>query len=199
MPTQIGMFTSQTPLDRKQLAVMHTLRTYYTPEILRTVLIPIIAQHRDGTPGDRLSLRALDWLATNLAKKSPIIYKWTPHDRPECVVNIYSMYRTWLWKHRRSRFDPFRRRSRLTFTVDDVEYTTTVGQLNFMYWASVYGVLHYARTHLQEIEQDHSDAMRMKSARDTSVKPKRRQLSIAPRKRVFVFNSTIKLGFNPHK
>lgn len=198
--THLGVFRSQIPLDRKQLAVLQSLETYYTPEVLRTVLVPIITQTRESS-GNRLSLRALDWLATNLAKKSPIIYKWSPAGRPECIVNIYSMYRTWLWKHRRSRFDPFRRRARLTFTLDDVEYTTTVGQLNFMYWASMYGVLHYARTHLTEIERDHAESMRTKSPHEPDVgagKRKRRQLSTAPRKRVFVFNSTVKVGFNPY-
>ncbi len=194
---QLGLFVSQKPLDRKQLPVLQMLVQYYTPEVLREVLIPIIAHtEKDG----KLSLRALDWLVTNYSKKNPIIYKVNPPGLPERVVNIYSEYKTWLWKHRRSHFDPFRRRQRLSFTLDGVEYTTTVGQLNFMYWASRYGVLDYARSHLADIESDHAASTKNKkpsACANPEPKRKRRQLSAAPRKKVFVYSTPVKMTFNP--
>ena len=195
----VGVFTSQEPLDRKQLPVLQMLVKYYTPQVLRDMLLPIIAHsEKDG----KLSLRALDWLVTNYSKKNPIIYKVKPPGMPERVVNIYTEYKTWLWKYRRSHFDPFRRRQRLTFPLDGAEHTTTVGQLNFMYWASRYGVLDYARSHLVEIESDHTLSTRTKIDTDAPVdgckpaKRKRRQLSIAPRKKVFVFSSPVEMTFN---
>ena len=201
--TQVGVFVSQKPLDRKQLPVLRALEKYYTPDVLRNVLVPIIS-HSNAPKCDKLSLRALDWLVTNYSKKHPIIYKVKPLGMTERVINIYSEYRTWLWKHRRSRFDPFRRRQRLWFKVDGVEHTTTVGQLNFMYWASLYGVLDYARAHLAEIESDHTQSTRSKKpAADGTesgapAQRKRRQLSAAPLKKVFVYNSTpVKMSFNP--
>ena len=33
-----------------------------------------------------------------------------------------------------------------------MEYETTVGQLNFVYWAYTYGVLDYARTHRETMK-----------------------------------------------
>jgi len=201
--TQVGVFVSQKPLDRKQLPVLRVLEKYYTPQVLRDVLVPIISHTKSTPKSGKLSLRALDWLVTNYAKKNPIIYKVSPlggiHER---VVNIYSEYRSWLWKHRRSRFDPFRRRQRLIFEVDEREYTTTVGQLNFMYWASTHGVLDYARTHLSEIETDHAESTRTKKpdhplSDSPTPKRKRRQLSVAPRKKVFIYNVPVKMNFNP--
>jgi hypothetical protein len=203
--TQVGVFKSQKPLDRKQLPVLQVLEKYYTPQILRDVLVPIISHAKSTPKSGKLSLRALDWLVTNYAKKNPIIYKVTLPGLHERVVNIYSEYRSWLWKHRRSRFDPFRRRQRLVFKVDGDEHTTTVGQLNFMYWASTYGVLKYARAHLSEIETDHADSTR--TAKKTEPEPagsskdahkrKRRQLSAPPRKKVFIYNAPVKMFFNP--
>jgi len=139
---------------------------------------------------------------TNYSKKHPIIYKVNPPGLPERVVNINSDYKTWLWKHRRSHFDPFRRRTRLRFTLDGKEYTTTVGQLNFMYWASRYGVLDYARTHLAEIENDHTTTTKSKIKKEedeTEGKRKRRQLSVPPQKKVFVYTNSVEMTFNPGK
>ena len=125
--TQVGLFVSQKPLDRKQLAVMQVLEKYYTPQVLKEVLIPIIAHKEKDNKEEKLSLRAIDWLVTNLSKKTPIIYKVKPPSLPERVVNIYNEYKTWLWKHRRSHFDQFRRRRRLSFELDGEQHTTTVG------------------------------------------------------------------------
>jgi len=173
---------------------MQSLHTYYTEDVLRNVLVPIITN--TGQP-NRLSLRALDWLVTNYAKKKPIIYKIKPPNMPERLVNIYTEYKTLLWKFRRAHFDPFRRRHRITFTLDDVQYSTTVGQLNFMYWASRYGILDYARGHIRDIEQDHASIVKAKDPTDGCRKRKRRQLSESSQKKVFVFGDPVTVCFTP--
>lgn len=195
--TQVGIFISQKPLDRKQLPVLQSLVGFYTDDVIKNVLLPIIT-HSKTSKDEKISLRALDWLVTNYSKKFPVIYKMCAEEGTERVVNIYSEYKTWLWKHRRSHFDPFRRRQRLNFTVDGEEYTTTVGQLNFMYWASRYGVLEYARAHLSEIERDHAVSTKNKQpVMDDKGGRKRRQLSMASRKKVFVYSAPVKISFNP--
>jgi hypothetical protein len=173
---------------------MQVLAKYYTSDKIKEVLLPVIAHNGK----DKLSLRALDWLVTNYSKKRPIIYKIKPVDMPEKIVNMYTEYKTWLWKYRRSHFDPFRRRDRLTFHIDGVEYTTTVGQLNFMYWASRYGVLAYARDHLEDIEKDHAAVTKnKKDSKDDPRKRKRRQLSALPSKKVLIFGEPVTVSFNP--
>lgn len=190
MTHQIGLFHNSEPFDRKQLPVMQVLARYYTTDRVKEVLLPVISSNKD-----KISLRALDWLVTNYSKKKPIIYKIKPADMPEKLVNMYTEYKTWLWKYRRSHFDPFRRRHRLTFRVDGTEHTTTVGQLNFMYWASKYGVLKYARDHLDDIERDHADSTKTKKAHPG--KRKRRQLSALPSKKVLIFGEPVTVSFNP--
>jgi hypothetical protein len=194
--TRIGLFQSDTPFDRKQLAVMHALEAYYTEHVLRTMLVPIISS---GGDSNRLSLRALDWLVTNYAKKMPIIYKVKPDGMPERLVNIYTEYKTLLWKYRRANFDPFRRRHRITFQLDGTEYNTTVGQLNFMYWASRYGIIEYAHRNIDAIENDHASSVKSGPAPDPfgSEKRKRRQLSQVNARKVFVFGQPVKVCFTP--
>lgn len=193
MTSHIGLFHNSEPFDRKQLPVMQALAHYYTSDRVKEVLLPVISRNGE----DKLSLRALDWLVTNYSKKNPIIYKVKPADMPEKFVNMYTEYKTWLWKYRRTHFDPFRRRHRLTFRVDGVEYTTTVGQLNFMYWASKYGVLEYARKHLDDIEKDHATVTKNKKDAKQTGKRKRRQLSAMPCKKVLIFGEPVTVSFNP--
>lgn len=190
MTHHIGIFHNSRPFDRKQIPVMQVLATYYTPERVKEVLLPVIAQKGK----EKLSLRALDWLVTNYSKKKNIVYTVKPADMPEKLVNVYTDYKTWLWKYRRSHFDPFRRRHRITFEVDGTEYTTTVGQLNFMYWASKYGVIKYARDHLDAIERDHASVARTKKG---AGKRKRRQLSVLQTGKVVVFGKSVTVSFNP--
>jgi hypothetical protein len=82
--------------------------------------------------------------------------------------------------------------------VDGNEYTTTVGQLNFMYWASRYGVLGYARDHMDAIERDHATATKNKKhVKMDPGKRKRRQLSALPSKKVLIFDQAVTVSFNP--
>ena len=194
--TEVGIFRSDAGFDKKQLPVMESLTGFYTPDVLKTVLLPIILH--TGKKERSISLRALDWLVTNYCKKHPIMYVLKT-EGAERVVNMYSEYKSWLAKYRRTHFDPFRRKHKLSFTLDDVTYHTTVGQLNFMFWASRYGVIDYAKEHIKTIEKDHAVTMKSKQAdKSPSVKKKRRQLSHAPARKVMVLSSSISVGFQPH-
>jgi hypothetical protein len=190
---RMGRFWWEGKLSRKQLARLEKIHVYYNDERLTEVLLPII------TKDDRLSLRALDWLVTNYAKKVPIVFNIKPPDCPEVVVNIYRSYKSWLWNHKRKNFDPFRRRKRIFFRLDGTLHESTVGQLNFFFWASRYGVLEYARNHIDEIEKDQAESTKNAPAppQTAGKKRKRRQLSQAPRECVFVYPTSITVVFNP--
>ena len=193
----IGIFYWKSELSRKQTVQLSHIHTYFTDDVLKTILLPIIAkQHVDGEP--KLSLRAIDWLCTNYSKAHPIVYTVKPPDSCEVLINIYRSYKSWLWTFKRKNFDPFRRRTRLYFQVDDVEYQSTVGQLNFIYWASRYGVLEYARNHIDIIEKDQAHATKNAIVPEKEGrKRKRRQLSKAPKQTVNIYPTTITLNFNP--
>lgn len=121
-----------------------TLRKFYTDGIIRTVLVPLINQTGP------VSLRALDWLVVNYAKQYNVVCTTTKGE----LFNIYNEYKISLSVYRRSQFDPFRRGKRHTFVCDGVQYETTLGQINFVYWAYTNGCLQYAAENAALIEQD---------------------------------------------
>lgn len=202
----MGCFWWEGTLCQKKETRLQRIYEYFDDECLRKMLLPIIL--KEGT----LSLRALDWLVTNYSKKVPVVYNVTPPNKPETLFNLHREYKDWLRNHKRKNFDPFRRGKRIYFDIDDKTYESTVGQLNFFFWASRYGVLDYARANIDKIEKDqavatkHHNTARTSSAPSTGkrdrddkepVKRKRRQLSQAPKEAVFVYPATVRVVFNP--
>lgn len=80
----------------------------------------------------RLSLRLIDWYVTTHCKKHNIVYISNKNE----YFNVYLNYRSQLKAFKKTQFDPFRRRERILFSVDnDNKVFTTIGQLNFFRWA----------------------------------------------------------------
>ena len=182
-------------LDSKQVQRLHVLSAFYTQERIDTLLVPIITQQ------DELSLRVLDWLVTNYAKKHNVVYEHEQQPGKRLLINVYFEYKAWLRNYRRKNFDPFRRRERITFATDGREEETTVGQLNFVYWAHTYGVLAYTRAHLATIEQDMNRSLgevkRQKEAdRREGKKRKRQELSQLPSARCMVYRAALVTRFD---
>ena len=192
-----GLFDVQCgQLDSKQVNLLRDLSLFYTKDIVSTILVPIITQR------DSLSLRVLDWLVTNYAKKNSIVYRHrnakVDADGPaHCLINVYSQYKSWLRNYRRRNFDPFRRRNRIHFTHNGTTYETTVGQLNFIRWSHTYGVLDYTRKHLEVIEKDMNHCLNEVREQKTldrhqNVHRKRKELSNHPLKKCFVYHSDMR-------
>ena len=205
---RMGSFWWEGTLCKKKETRLQRIVSYFDDACLKQVLLPVIM--KDG----ELSLRALDWLVTNYSKKVPIVYTVTPPDKPQTLFNLHREYKDWLRNHKRKNFDPFRRGQRIYFDVDGETYESTVGQLNFFFWASRYGVLEYARANIQKIERDqaaatkHHNLARLagdkggtkpdgKQDSGEPCKKMRRQLSQAPKESVFVYPATIRVVFNP--
>lgn len=183
-------------LDSKQVQRLQRMAEFYTQERIDTLLVPIITQK------DVLSLRVLDWLVTNYAKKNNVVYEYAPRQGERLLINVYNEYKAWLRNYRRKNFDPFRRRERITFqTTDGQEEETTVGQLNFVYWAHTYGVLTYTREHLATIEQDMNQSLgqvkqQKEADRRQGKKRKRQELSQLPSSHCMVYRATLVNGFD---
>lgn len=92
------------------------------------------------------SLRLIDWLVTNYAKKHNISYltKSGKH------VIMYLAYKSHLKAYSKKMFDPFCRWKRIQFKGMD----TTVGQLNFFEWAIQDEVLDYLFNNIEDIQKD---------------------------------------------
>lgn len=182
-------------LDSKQVQRLQVMSTFYTQERIDQLLVPIITQK------DELSLRLLDWLVTNYAKKHNVVYEYEPRPGERLLINVYFEYKAWLRNYRRKNFDPFRRRERITFETMGRTEETTVGQLNFVYWAHTYGVLAFTRSHLRTIERDMnrslSEVKRQKEAdRRQGKKRKRQELSQLPSTHCMVYRASLVTGFD---
>ena len=124
--------------------IWKTLRDFFNQEQRQLILLPIL--DRSST----VSLRSLDWLVTNYAKKRNLVCK----GKQGALFNIHNGYKIALSVYGRNNFDPFRRSRRTAIRIGAETYPTTMGQCHFMYWAHVNGVLQFAERHLFEIEAD---------------------------------------------
>ena len=162
---EMGILQCPDPLTQKQVSILRHIMPYLTNEFLRDTVIPIIEQK------STLSLRALDWTVTNFSKKFRIILQ---HNND--IVDIHEAYKAALSHYRRKNFDPFRRRTRLYFVVDDRQYETTCGQLCFLVWAMKMGVCKFATDNVNAIEKDMCEtSARCRQERVMALEKKRRK------------------------
>lgn len=145
----------------KHELLLGSLYKFYNEENMSKI-IPILNQDSN------VSLRILDWLVTNYAKKHNIAYQVPAHRTMETQskpitrnFNIYLNYKTQLKAYSKKQFDPFCRRERIVFKPirtnnheKEAAFVTTIGQLNFFRWTLQNKVLEYADQHLTEIEED---------------------------------------------
>ena len=127
-----------------QSFLAQTLRHFYTKERIENILMPLIRQTGP------ITLRTSDWLVVNYSKKHNI----SCHTKKGELFNIHNGYKISLSVYRRRHFDPFRRRERHSFAMNGINYETTIGQANFIYWAYINGVLDYAYKNATAIELD---------------------------------------------
>ena len=98
-----------------------------------------------------ISLRIIDWFATNYAKKIFTVYDAGPNRR----FKVYVDYKLKLKAYSKRRFDPFCRWDRITIPyVNGTFIQTTIGQLNFFKWALENGVVAYIEKNYGTIEDD---------------------------------------------
>lgn len=100
----------------------------------------------------KISLRIIDWFATNYAKKYFTVYQIPNSERR---FKVYVDYKLKLKAYSKKRFDPFCRWDRITVPYKDGKYIqTTIGQLNFFKWALENSVINYIEENYANIEKD---------------------------------------------
>ena len=138
-----------------------------------------------------ISLRIVDWFATNYAKKHFTLYelKSSPGKR----FKVYIDYKLRLKAYSKKRFDPFCRWERINIPYGEDQYIqTTIGQLNFFKWALENEVIQYIEDNYKEIEKDmnsrnstskrKTDGLTTKNHQKT--RKKREELSISASKSI---------------
>lgn len=172
---EIGAFWSVQPIEPAARNRLQALLPHLTPERMRLIVLPLVSGH------SRLSMRALDWLVINYAKCN----KLTLMSERGILVCVYEEYRANLRYWQRHLFDAFRRRARIFIESEGWTYSTTVGQLNYLYFCERMGVLHYAVGHRQEIETHMANRIatcrtlkRQEAKNAPNKKPRRCELSV---------------------
>ncbi len=177
-------------IQSKQDVLLDALRKFYASGPHLRVLTDILrSDKKAGAPccERKISLRILDWLVTNYAKKHNIVYLVPDAEGVPCTFNMFLEYKSQLKAYSKRFFDPFCRRERLDFQDADGEVLhTTVGQLNFFRWALLHGVVRYGADHDHDIEDDMLRSIRHRGSQPAAAapppaaaKPKRRELSKA--------------------
>ena len=102
----------------------------------------------------RISLRIVDWFATNYAKKNFTVYI-IEKTNENLRFKVYTDYKLKLKAYSKRRFDPFCRWERINIPYKNNTFIqTTIGQLNFFKWALENKVIEYIEENYSAIEQD---------------------------------------------
>jgi hypothetical protein len=102
-----------------------------------------------------VSLRIVDWFATNYAKEYDTIIQYVKENGEETRLKVHDNYKLMLKAYSKRRFDPFCRWERVHVPyVNGSFIETTIGQLNFFKWAIENQIVRYIEEHYAHIEKD---------------------------------------------
>ena len=139
----------------------------------------------------KISLRIVDWFATNYAKKYYTLYIIEgTNDNVTRRFKVYDDYKLKLKAYSKKRFDPFCRWDRISIPYKNgTSIETTIGQLNFFKWTLENKVIDYIEQNYADIEKDmnnrNSTSKRKEIITDNSkTRKKREELSISATKSI---------------
>jgi hypothetical protein len=152
--------------ESKHDVLLQSLRKYYaSPPTL--ALLTRVLRNEAG-----VSLRIIDWLVTNYAKKHNICYLLKDASGTDTPFNVFMQYKAQLKAYSKKYFDPFSRRERLDFADSNGQTLhTTCGQLNFFRWGIQHGVIQYAVANAASIEHDMMASIRHRYPTKTATTP----------------------------
>ena len=186
------------------ILLLESLRKFYENEYYKKQLISILKNERV------VSLRSIDWFITNYSKKNNIYYLIyeTSKQRPTFIennnlfrenLNVYHSYKSQLRAYSKKKFDPFCRRDRILFILDEENrFETTVGQLNFFRWALSNLIIDYIEEHKKEIEDDMNSCLKIlkKKGKKSSGRKQREELSLSATRGLSKKNIPVQLIFD---
>jgi hypothetical protein len=157
------------------------------------------------TGESKISLRIVDWFATNYAKKYYTLY--VIDQTIENVARrfkVYDDYKLKLKAYSKKRFDPFCRWDRISIPYKDGNcIETTIGQLNFFKWALENKVVDYIEQNYDTIEKDMNNRNSTSKRKElllvgdnSKTRKKREELSISATKSIKKEKVEIVVQFN---
>lgn len=172
--------------------LLNNLMDFYKDESNLTRMLKII------TGDSKISLRIVDWFATNYAKKY-----YTILAEGDKRFKVYFDYKLKLKAYSKKRFDPFCRWDRISIPYkNDTCIETTIGQLNFFKWAIENRVIHYIETNYDTIEKDMNNRNSTSKKKEQTVtdnsktRKKREELSVSATKSIKKEEVEIVVQFN---
>jgi hypothetical protein len=137
-----------------------------------------------------ISLRIVDWFATNYAKKNYTLYVINDAFGNSRRFKVYFDYKLKLKAYSKRRFDPFCRWERINIPYQGDKFIeTTIGQLNFFKWAIENKVINYIEENYDVIEKDMNSRNSTSKRKDlkidnTKTRKKREELSVSATKSI---------------
>ena len=172
--------TSKATYTTQNDLLLNNLMDFYKQDNNMDTMLKII------TGESKISLRIVDWFATNYAKKYYTLYSIDETRR----FKVYVDYKLKFKAYSKKRFDPFCRWDRISIPYKDGTcIETTIGQLNFFKWALENKVIHYIEENYETIEKDmnarNSTSKRKENlSENAKTRKKREELSISATKSI---------------
>jgi len=156
------------------------------------------------TGESKISLRIVDWFATNYAKKYYTLYNFEDSNGFLRRFKVYVDYKLKLKAYSKKRFDPFCRWDRISIPYKGTScIETTIGQLNFFKWTLENKVIQYIEDNYETIEKDmnsrNSTSKRKEQVVESAnckTRKKREELSISATKSIKKEKVEIVVNFN---
>ena len=146
-----------------------------------------------------ISLRIVDWFATNYAKKYFTVFIIKKSNQR---FKVYEDYKLRLRAYSKRRFDPFCRWERIMIPYkQNSSIQTTIGQLNFFKWALENEVIDYIKENYSIIEKDmnsrnSTSRRKEKHQINNTTRKKREELSVSATKSILQENVEITVKFD---
>lgn len=178
--------------------LMNNLMDFYKDETNLSNMLKII------TGESKISLRIVDWFATNYAKKYYTLYPITDSYGNTRRFKVYVDYKLKLKAYSKRRFDPFCRWDRISIPYKaDTCIETTIGQLNFFKWTLENKVIQYIEENYETIEKDMNSRNSTSKRKEpiieninTKTRKKREELSVSATKSIKKEKVEIVVNFN---
>jgi hypothetical protein len=199
MNTSNSTYTTQNDLLLKNLMVFYKTENNGDNNDNLDKMLRII------TGESKISLRIVDWFATNYAKKYYTLY--VIDQTVENVARrfkVYDDYKLKLKAYSKRRFDPFCRWDRISIPYKgDKCIETTIGQLNFFKWALENKVVDYIEKNYETIEKDMNNRNSTSKRKElllvgdnSKTRKKREELSVSATKSIKKEKVEIVVQFN---
>ena len=177
---------SLTKYNTQNDLLLNTLLEFYKKEDNLNKILKII------TGDTKISLRIVDWFATNFAKKNFTLYNIKDFNGKERRFKVYVDYKLKLKAYSKKNFDPFCRWDRISIPYKDGNnIETTIGQLNFFKWTLENDIIKYIEDHYEEIEEDMNNRNSTSKKKEqvnenatTKTRKKREELSVSDTKSI---------------